>query len=707
MKQLITVLMVMILFFCNYLSAQDNSLFSLGMTSLNSKDTSSAEGYFKKSIWQNRDAASFFELANIQIKKNTYESRNLAFDNLKQAILRDPENIDYRMAFVKLKMEISTRFGMKELLELNLDNIKEVKTIVAIGDMYEGLFEKYLHLHLDGDPLHEADDNSMHGPNDFRDYAEISRKNAEESYLKALSMDINNENAVLGYARLNAFNGAYKRAIYYLDLLYEKKPDNKDLNLYLGMYNYKIKDYQASLKHFNKAFTLMNEEESDVFTYHTVIAFLNPDTQKELLLLPLAEQKKRISKFWETKDPFFLSEENERLVEHYYRVAYSNYFLSAKKNNIPGWKTDRGKVLISFGDPVFTFMIYFPNAATTRDYWYYNDRVILFESPMNDNFKLDWRSDFVGPRIPPVSRIETSADIYDRQKYDRFNESELKSTDRYLNPLAINVFRSFANKSENDIYFTYMLPMPFTDSKEKHEYGLFFINNKGEFLLKKTGVITEKFIRKIINEGRPNYQNINTISAGVKPGNIRYSFETRTLVREGVSSLQREFTIAKFNKDSLDLSGVVVATKVADGIDILGAIKRNDIYIIPKIGSQFEPKEPVYIYYEVYNLKKQSNGLTDFEQTIVVKEPEPVETGVPLLKVFKTIAEFVTGSKNKISLTSSYKTKEANSQIYQQLDFSGYKPGRYDIYIIVTDKTTGQKSQRQCSLEISDPQMKE
>jgi GWxTD domain-containing protein len=701
--KIITVELLFVFLFCNIteVTAQDNSLYNRGIASLSERDTISAESYFKLSISQNRDAPSFYELANIQVKENTFESRNLALDNYKQAVLRDPENIEYRVTLVKIKFEMSYLFGLAELDELNPDNIKSVESMVKIADMYEELFENYLHLHMDANPLYEPDQNFMFELKNFRDYAGKFFKSAETFYLKALSRDIYYEKAVLGYARLNAFNGAYGRAIYYLDMLYQKKPDIKDLNLYLGMYYFKIKDFPASAKHFTKALSLMNEEESQVYTYATVIAFMDPDVKRKLVNLPMEEQKKRIKKFWESRDPFFLSAENERLDEHYYRVAYSNYFFGVKRLSIPGWQTDRGKVFISFGDPKLSFIGCTPKTAQTRDTWYYDDRVLRFDSKMYDNYKLDWKSDFVGMRIPPVPRIETSADIYDRQKYDRFSVSELKSPYRYLNPLALNVFRSFNNPAENEIYFTYMLPMPFNTVKEEHEYGLFFLNKEGDFILKKTGIMTKKILDSIAKEGRPNYQYVNTIKANAKPGDIRYSFETKTLRKENVSSLQRDFRIAKFKKDSLDLSGIVIASKVEEGTEISGAVKRNDIYIIPKIGSQFESKEPIYIYYEVYNLNKRNNDLTDFEQTIVIRESDPVETGIPLLKMFRSIAEMISDSKNRLSLSSSFKTKETNSQIYQQLDFRVYKPGKYDLFIIVEDKTTGQKTERKCLFEIT------
>ena len=684
------------------ISAQSNQSYDRGVASLNSKDTTSAEAYFKESIEQKRDAASYYELGNIQFKRSTFNSRNFALDNFSQAVLRDPDNVKYRLSLARLKIEMSSFFGIEELDRLLPEGIQDIQIMVEIADIYEGLFEKYLNLNLNGNPLYEADQNWVFENKNFRDYAEIFYIKAQTFYLKALSKNIYDGAAVLGYTRLCAINGAYGKAIYFLEKLYEKKPDIKDLNLYLGMYYYKITDFAASWKYFDKALSLMDEEENKVYTYTTVIAFLDNEMKKQLLNKPLKEQKKLIKKYWDSKDPLFLSSENERLVEHYYRVAYSNFFLSVPRLNIPGWKTDRGKVFVSFGDPEMKYKLGGGRRkAEIRETWYYSTgRTIHFDSKMYDDFKIDWRDDFVGIRIPPVPRIETSADIYDKEKVSRFSISELKTSLRYLNPLAINLFRSLTNPSESQIYFSYMLPIPFAVTKEEHLYGLFLMNKQGEFILNKTGTVEKKYISKILDEKRPNYQNINTVMANTVPSDVRFSFETKILNNEEkVSTLQKDFRIVKFKKDTLDLSGIVVASKVSEGTEMAGAIKRNDIFIIPKIGSQFTPKEETYIYYEVYNLSKV-NDLTDFEQTIIIRESDPVETGIPILKMFRSISEMITDSKNRVSLTSSFKTKEVNTQIYQQIDLSAYKPGKYDLFVVVQDKITGQKTERKCSLEI-------
>jgi GWxTD domain-containing protein len=61
-----------------------------------------------------------------------------------------------------------------------------------------------------------------------------------------------------------------------------------------------------------------------------------------------AERKDFIEQFWLRRDPTPGTGENEFKDEHYRRIAYANEHFGSQ---IPGWKTDRGRIYIVFGPP--------------------------------------------------------------------------------------------------------------------------------------------------------------------------------------------------------------------------------------------------------------------------------------------------------------------------------------------------------------------
>lgn len=60
------------------------------------------------------------------------------------------------------------------------------------------------------------------------------------------------------------------------------------------------------------------------------------------------ERQNFIEGFWLRRDPSPDTEENEFKEEHYRRIAYAN---ERYASGIPGWKTDRGRIYITFGPP--------------------------------------------------------------------------------------------------------------------------------------------------------------------------------------------------------------------------------------------------------------------------------------------------------------------------------------------------------------------
>ncbi len=458
----------------------------------------------------------------------------------------------------------------------------------------------------------------------------------------------------------------------------------------------------------------MSDEDKKVYTEFTIKMYFEKDIQKQLEVYSPDKITAFINKFWDMKDPLFLTEENERLAEHYYRVAYSNYFFSSKELKIPGWKLDRGKVFISFGEPMsmrtdkVSRLDDRNNEVVSYPYlWVYPDgTVIQFETLGKYNYYWISRLDAppYGPGLYPL-KMETSGDRYQDNKYGKFASSELKSNKQYITPMQLNVFKSFTSTSLNNVYFTYLMPMPNSSYKEEHNYLLIIHNDSLGYESKKAGFVKKDFIDKIEKEKRPAYEKLNTLTTDIKSGKRNFAFETMTSGKDTmVSSLHREYEFPAFKKDALDMSGLLIASKVSDSSPILGAINRNNVYILPRIGRRYKNTDPLYLYYEVYNLVKQADGKTDFEHTITIKETEPDEAGIPIQKIFKDLSGFVTGKSDKVSLTTAYKTQEKDSQVYIQFDISKYKPGKYDLSIIVLDKISGEKVEREWQFEIVDSQ---
>ncbi len=84
----------------------------------------------------------------------------------------------------------------------------------------------------------------------------------------------------------------------------------------------------------------LNEDVLYIITDEEKTAFKRLSTEDE--------REQFIEQFWLRRDPTPDSAENEFKEEHYRRIAYTN---ERYASGIPGWKTDRGRIYITFGPP--------------------------------------------------------------------------------------------------------------------------------------------------------------------------------------------------------------------------------------------------------------------------------------------------------------------------------------------------------------------
>lgn len=80
-----------------------------------------------------------------------------------------------------------------------------------------------------------------------------------------------------------------------------------------------------------------------------VLYIITDEERKAFKNLQTDEEREQfIEQFWLRRDPTPDSQENEYKEEHYRRIAYANERFAS---GIPGWKTDRGRIYITFGPP--------------------------------------------------------------------------------------------------------------------------------------------------------------------------------------------------------------------------------------------------------------------------------------------------------------------------------------------------------------------
>ncbi len=83
-----------------------------------------------------------------------------------------------------------------------------------------------------------------------------------------------------------------------------------------------------------------------------------------------ATRERKFRTFWATQDPTPGTEYNELMAEYYRRIDHA--FFTFGVGSLVGWRTDRGRIYILYGEPARVERILPPNAPA-REEWYYTD----------------------------------------------------------------------------------------------------------------------------------------------------------------------------------------------------------------------------------------------------------------------------------------------------------------------------------------------
>lgn len=125
------------------------------------------------------------------------------------------------------------------------------------------------------------------------------------------------------------------------------------------------------------------------------VVYIISDREQDafLDLQSVAEWDAFIDAFWRRRDPDTLTPVNEFKEEHYRRVEFANRELG-RESAVPGWMTDRGKMLIILGDP--------DDRETFRGIgWLYPAEVWFYQQNMEKSlpplYLLFFQEGFAGP----------------------------------------------------------------------------------------------------------------------------------------------------------------------------------------------------------------------------------------------------------------------------------------------------------------------
>ena len=474
--------------------------------------------------------------------------------------------------------------------------------------------------------------------------------------------------------------------------------------LYLGLAQYRRQRPDQAEGSFERALALMPPQERAV--YLDVGRFL-PEGER----VRYREDSLRYAgAYWQSRDPRLLTRQNERLLEHYARLVHADLFFGSP--GVRGWDSPQGQFIVRYGLPEATRQftqrelasrlvdqdsigprgIFSGSKVEMRaEDWYY------FGEPWR--FTDEWRTGEY------VLHAETGEKGVSNPGWDVYYEAKARQQFRELPehfdyeppgarvefPYLASVFKGADGAA--DLLIPYGVPLPFKPRRGDLDLAL----RTGAFLLSdSTGLLAET---------RRNYRTLAsrqittfaeaTLWLGAHqltartPGSYQVSveFETETAVVVGFH--RSDVVVPDFRSDHLMLSDVLLAYGVEEAVPgeaaPPGYLRREGLLIQPAPWGVYATRQPLYFYFEMYNLDAEPDGQRRYEIEAVLVEKRD-EGGLDRL----IRQAFGRRGREGVSVSFEGTGTRTDEGQYLILDVAGQAPGTYMLAVRVTDQVGGE-----------------
>ncbi|GAB4375166.1 MAG: hypothetical protein Kow0042_20350 [Calditrichia bacterium] len=594
--------------------------------------------------------------------ENRIKARELIEENTQR--LRDDAFSYYALGILHKKSN-SPVLARKNLEKALAKNPEFIEALIELGDIHFQEMMKYYNKLTD-----------TRVALSFREYAIDDYDLAVDYLQRAIKLDPGNKRAVYLLGNVYLEMEEFQEMVHLFDRALERQPRDKDLNLFKGLAYLKLHEYDTASVYFDRAVEEMSEAEKNIFLNPKLL--LRDDDLK-------VDNPAQVDTFWEQKDPMFLTEENERLLAHYGRVAYANMRFGLPEFAIEGWQTDRGKTFIRYGKPTYIIdygkSMDFNAIYSPTQIWVYPGFHFYFTDEFwNGNYQ--FTQPFGGTSIfkerTTVNYSLVAEDIF--QTVPETFEFELPGGSFSL-PYQIVFFRG---KENTDIILSFGLPWEDEIDYAKLEYTTgFFLLGEDQlpaFRLEENLIFDYQQNKDILK----NRYLINNLEFEYKPGQFPYSFEVlnKTLKKNFVSRNNME--IPDYGGNRLKLSDILLAYDISPS-EMERSIHRRGMQIIPNIEHIYQSNETLYLYFEVYNLLPDPSGTVHY----IVENSVTVESGGNFL------GKILGNRKQEISLINEYSGTSPSDFVVQSIDISNLKEGEYVLEILIKDKIAFEESRKQ------------
>ena len=509
---------------------------------------------------------------------------------------------------------------------------------------------------------------------------------------------------------------------------------NRDLAI-IGLLN---RDFEGANELFEDYFSYLPAAERRRFRDISLVA-----ADKDLARYEAAshEEKDALAvRFWNRRDPTPLTPENERLLEHYRRVAYA---LEHYARPGGGWDK-RGEVFIRLGDPDHISSWDDVQAERNREVqearvnFVNRSRIALAISPglpifpVSANAKWEY---WIYAQLDGGIEI-TFAEVFKGRRYD-YAPFPLRIAPHLGVHLADYqggvVMRNvvarrpslyspdFADLPIDFYYYPADFKGPKSTTRLEVYYGLpasevvrLNVDEKTDLILLDRGVA---FFDSLWNEVHrkvdqmafkaPTDQQVadgafipGVMPVDLPPGTYHMALQVRDVVSGKSQVYQQAVILEDYHKTSrLLVSDIELAFATEPTDEPPGDYVKNGLKVIPMSSLAFRSEQNAFVYFEIYNLKQDAFGQTRYRVEYTLRSQR--ERALPA-KILHGLGRIFRLSEKDQEIVIAYDQagNRSDEVAYVELDLTETQEGGQQVRVAVTDLLADDRATKEISFRI-------
>jgi hypothetical protein len=246
-------------------------------------------------------------------------------------------------------------------------------------------------------------------------------------------------------------------------------------------------------------------------------------------------------------------------------------------------------------------------------------------------------------------------------------------------------FKGSDGKSLLEIY--YGIPCAATNYLAEHNVTQVAVRRQLALLSSLSGKVYRKtaevFYKRPGNRTGPDVVLPDVVRLEVPPGVYRLEVKARDRMTGRLGIYRQQVVVESYHREGLRVSDLELAYSVGEAAAKPGKFGKHGLNVVPMPSRTYGSGQNVFVYYEIYNLKKDDFGQTQYRVEYTMG---PKSGGV-----LSRLAQTLRGRSNKGEVAVGYEQLgfQDSEVAYTELELGEARSGRHYLTVEVTDLNSG------------------